>query len=375
MPHPASDAAPLDAPRVGRDLTGVLDSVLAGIVVLDRQGQVELANAAACRILEQSAPSILGRPVEALLGGEHALARLTRSVLANGRSAAMDGSVVERRFDRNLTVDVAAAPLFDDAGQRDGVVLFLRDSTIQRGLQELVNERESLSAFGRIAAGVAHEVKNPLGGIRGAAELLAARANDGKTIDAAELIVREVDRISSLVDDLMLFTQGETVHFAPANIHQVLDDVLDLLTMDPVSRGVKLVRLYDPSIPDVLVDADRLTQVFLNLCRNALQAMGGGDGTLTITTGMRLERRITTPDGEHFPTLRVEIADTGPGIAPDVLVKIATPFFTTRVGGTGLGLALSRHWLARHDATLRIESQPGEGTRVKVELPLRRESQ
>jgi len=374
-PQPAGAATtPLEAPRMSRDLSGVLDSVLAGIVVLDREGTVELANAAACRILEQSAQTIVGRPVEAVLGAEHALASLARSVQTSGRSAAMDETEVERRFDRNLTVDVAAAPLFDDAGQQDGVVLFLRDSTIQRSLQEVVNERESLSVFGSIAAGVAHEVKNPLGGIRGAAELLAARANDGKTIDAAALIVREVDRISALVDDLMLFTQGETVRLAPVNLHRVLDDVLDLLALDPISEGVELRRLYDPSIPDVLVDADRLTQVFLNLCRNAYQAMEGRGGRLTITTGMPLERRITTPEGEHFPALRVEIADSGPGVEAEVLDKLATPFFTTRVGGTGLGLALSRHWLARHDGTLRIESQPGEGTRVQVELPLRRES-
>jgi len=351
----------------------VLDSVLAGIVVIDRQGDVELANAAACRILEQSPQAFLGRPIETMLGPDHALAQLARSVIETGRSAAMDETEVERRFDRDLTVDVAAAPLFDDEGQQDGVVVFLRDSTIQRGLQEVINERESLSAFGRIAAGVAHEVKNPLGGIRGAAELLAARASDGKTIDAASLIVREVDRITALVDDLMLFTQGETVRLAPANIHRVLDDVLDLLVLDPISRGVKLKRLYDPAIPEVLMDSDRLTQVFLNLCRNALQAMEGRGGTLTIRTGMPLDRRITTPEGAQYPALRVEIVDTGAGIEPDVLDQLATPFFTTRVGGTGLGLALSRHWLARHDGILRIESTPGEGTQANVELPLRRE--
>jgi len=369
---PDAAAVPVNGPSMSRDLSGVLDSVLAGIVVLDRRGELELANAAACRILEQSAQAVLGRPVEAILGADHALARLARSVLETGRSAAMDETEVQRRFDRDLTVDVAASPLFSDAGEQDGVVIFLRDSTIQRSLQEAVSERESLSAFAGIAAGVAHEVKNPLGGIRGAAELLAARAGDGKTIDAATLIVREVDRITALVDDLMLFTQGETVRLAPANIHRLLDDVLELLTLDPVSRGVELRRLYDPSIPDVRVDADRLTQVFLNLCRNALQAMEGQGGTLSITTGTPPDRRITTPEGEQFPALRVEIADTGPGVEPEVLAKLATPFFTTRVGGTGLGLALSRHWLARHDGTLRIESEPGQGTRAKVELPLRR---
>lgn len=359
---------------MGRDLTGVLDAVLAGIIVLDQNGHVELANAMACRILEHSAESILGRPVESLLGEQHGLATLARTVLATGRSAAEDDARVERRLDTDLTVDIAGAPLISDRGEQEGVVLFLRDSTIQHSLQQVALERENLMAFGCIAAGVAHEVKNPLGGIRGAAELLAARASDEKTIDAAELIVREVDRITGLVDDLMVFTQGETVRFAPTNIHRLLDDMLDLLTMDPLSQGVEFQRLYDPSIPEVLIDAERMTQVFLNLARNALQAMESTGGTLSIHTGMRLDRRIATSGGVQLATLRVEIADTGPGISADVLDKLSTPFFTTRATGTGLGLALSRHWVARHDGTLRIESQPGEGTRVGVELPLRRKT-
>jgi two-component system nitrogen regulation sensor histidine kinase GlnL len=356
---------------VARDLTGVLDAVMAGIVVLDAGGRVELANSAACRILEQSAEAVRKRPVEHLLGEEHSLAKLVRSVLASGRSAAENQCRVERRIHSDLTVDVAASPLFDEDGRTDGVVVFLRDSTIQRSLQEVVNEREHLSAFGSIAAGVAHEVKNPLGGIRGAAEILASRAHDAKTLDAAELIVREVDRIASLVDDLMVFTQGEAVRFAPVNIHRLLDDVLDLLAHDPLGRAVTAERLYDPSIPEVWIDADRMTQVFLNLARNALQAMEGESGTLSITTRLLLDRRLTTPEGEQFPSLQVEVADSGPGMPEEVREKLATPFFTTRPGGTGLGLALSRHWVARHGGTLRIESQLGEGTRVRVELPLR----
>jgi two-component system nitrogen regulation sensor histidine kinase GlnL len=358
---------------VGRDLSGVLDAVLAGIVVLDAAGKVELANAAACRILGSSAEAVRGSPVEQLLGAEHSLARLARSVLTSGGSAVENECRVERRFDTPLTVDVAASPLFDDDSRRDGAVLFLRDSTIQRNLQRVVSEREALSAFGHIAAGVAHEVKNPLGGIRGAAEILASRAHDAKAVDAAELIVREVDRIASLVDDLMVFSHGEDLHLAPLNIHRILDDVLDLLVLDPLGRRVDVKRLYDPSIPEVWIDRDRITQVFLNLARNALQAMEDEPGTLAITTRTQLDRRLTTADGRQVPVLLVEIADTGPGIAEDLLEKLATPFFTTRPGGTGLGLALSRHWVTVHGGTLHIESTPGAGTRVRVELPLRTE--
>jgi two-component system nitrogen regulation sensor histidine kinase GlnL len=330
-----------------RDLSGVLDAVLAGIVVLD------------------------GRPVEALLGADHSLAKLSRSVLDSGRSAAENECQVERRSGTPLAVDVVVSPLFGDDGTLDGAVAFLRDSTIQRSLHRVVTERESLSAFGHIAAGVAHEVKNPLGGIRGAAEIVGARADDDRTRTAAKLIVREVDRIASLVDELMAFTHGEAVRPVPTNVHRVLDDVLDLLALDPLARGVELRRLYDPSIPELLLDPDRMNQVFLNLARNAFQAMEEDGGTLSITTRMQLDRRLTTAEGEQRPTVRVEFADTGPGIAEEALEKLATPFFTTRAGGTGLGLALSRHWVARHDGTLRIESAPGEGTRVRVDLPLR----
>ena len=355
---------------MARDLSGVLDAVLAGVVVLDADGTVELVNSAGCRILENSADSIRGRAIERLLGAEHPLARLARNVFASGRSAVENGCPVERRFEPDLSVDIAASPLFDARGAIDGVVLVLRDSTIQSRLQRQVAEREHLSAFGRIAAGVAHEVKNPLGGIRGAAEILASRTDDAKTIDASALIVREVERIANLVDDLMVFTQGVDLRLAPLNIHRILDEVLELLAMDPLGRRIEVKRCFDPSIPEMLADADRLTQVFLNLARNALQAMEGGPGRLTITTRMLLDHRLTSEDGEPLPAIVVEVADTGPGIPAEVLDKLATPFFTTRPGGSGLGLAVSRNWVARHDGALRFDSRPGEGTRVSVELPL-----
>jgi two-component system nitrogen regulation sensor histidine kinase GlnL len=353
-----------------RDARHVLDAVLDGVVVLDAEGCVELSNAEACRILGTSAEATLGQPVEKLAGPRHAICTLVRSVLESGRAAAWSEIPIAQRFGGDLIVDAAASPLLDAAEKSDGVVLMLRDRTIQSSLQQMVAERESLETFGRIAAGVAHEVKNPLGGIRGAAEILASRASDAKTLDAAELIVREVDRIATLVDDLMVFTHGEDLRLAPLNIHFVLDGVLDLLAMDPLGAGVRVQRVFDPSIPELLADADRLTQVFLNLARNALQAMEGR-GALTITTRMSLDHHLPVGD-QHLPTLLIEVHDAGPGMPPEVLERLATPFFTTRAGGTGLGLAVSRHWVARHGGTLRIESAPGRGTTVRVALPLRR---
>jgi two-component system nitrogen regulation sensor histidine kinase GlnL len=291
-------------------------------------------------------------------------------VIELGRPAVQDDRVLARRFSPDLILDVAAAPLWDASREISGVVLALRDRTIHRSLAERAAEHDRLSAYGVIASGIAHEVKNPLGGIRGAAEILASRTTDAKSRDAAALIVREVDRIRSLVDDLLVFHQRDALRLAPLNIHRVLDEVLQLLSMDPLASGVKLERSFDPSIPEFAADSGRLTQVFLNLGRNALQALDG-EGTLLIETRMALDQRLPSERGASLPTLAITVADDGPGIEPDVFEQLSTPFFTTRVDGTGLGLAMSRHWVARHGGALRLESEPGRGTRARVFLPVR----
>ena len=357
--------------HAARDLHRVLDAVLDGIAVLDTEGRVELLNAAACRILETSAEAAIGGRLERIAAENPALAALAQSVLTSGRACIESERSVHRRLASDSLVDVAASPLIEDDGRCCGVVLVLRDRTIQRSLQQQRGEQERLVAFGDMAAGIAHEVKNPLGGIRGAAEIVAARAHDAKLRDAAELIVREVSRIATLVDELMVFTRGEDVNFAAVNIHKVLDDVFALLAMDPIASGVRLERRFDPSLPELIADADRLVQVFLNLARNALQALQGS-GTLAIETRMSLDHRLALESGESVPTLLVTLEDDGPGMPREVLERLATPFFTTRQDGAGLGLAVAHHWVARHGGTLRVESAPGAGARVVVALPLRR---
>jgi two-component system nitrogen regulation sensor histidine kinase GlnL len=355
---------------LSRDLHDVLEAVLDGVVVVDREGCVELLNSEACRMLETSAEAAGGVALSRVVA-DPVFETLVRSVLETGRPAVQDDRPLARRFAPDLVVDVAASPLWGERRQPTGVVLAVRDRTIQRSLADRVSERERLSAYGTIAAGIAHEVKNPLGGIRGAAEIIASRLEGDdhqKLRDAAQLIVREVDRIRTLVDDLLVFHRTEALNLAPTNIHRVLDDVLELLSMDPLATGVKLERSFDPSIPELRADADRLIQVFLNLGRNALQALDG-KGTLSVETRIALEQRLPSADGVSLLTVQVALVDDGPGIEPAVLEQLSTPFYTTRRGGTGLGLALSRHWVARHGGALLLESAPGVGTRARVLLP------
>jgi two-component system nitrogen regulation sensor histidine kinase GlnL len=354
---------------VARNLESTLDAVPDGVVLLDANGDVEFLNHEACRILETSAEMALGVSIDAVVGVDHPIAKLSRIVLASGRAAIEREQVVDRRLAGDVVVEVAASPLLE-GHTVDGVALMLRDCAIQNNLQEIVAQREALSSFGRIAAGIAHEVKNPLGGIRGAAEILAVRAQDAKSRSTAELIIREVDRIALLVDDFAVLSRGEELRLVPANIHRVIDDVLALTDLESISARVVVERNFDPSIPELLGDVDRLSQVFLNLARNALQAMEEKGGELIISTRMTLDHRLSSADGHHRPTLLVEFADTGPGVEPAVLEKLATPFFTTRPDGTGLGLTVARHWVARHEGTLRVESTPGLGTTVRVALPI-----
>ena len=354
-----------------RDLHNVLDAVLGGVILVDSSGEILHVNIEASRILEVSAEKAVNTRIEQLFGPGHPVAELDRQVRHERRSAIAADVLIERRFDSEMLVDVVVSPIGVEHSNDSGYVIELRDQTLRSSLREREAQRDQLQRFGHIAAGIAHEVKNPLGGIRGAAELLKSWTEDERPQRAADLIIHEVDRLSGLIEQLMVFARGDQLKLASVNVHRVLDDVLTLLSMDSLAQGIAVERHYDPSIPELHADADRLTQVFLNLARNALQAMEEtGEGALQVRTRMALEDRITGPDGRPIPTVIVEVCDDGPGIPPETLGRLATPFFTTRDGGSGLGLAVARQWVTRHDGSLRIASDVGEGTTARVVLPL-----
>jgi len=355
------------------ELRQVLDALLEGVIVVDEWGIVRQLNDEACRVLGTSAEAMAGQSIDELHGPDHALARLARTALDTARAVVEGEERIERRLEQDVTAEISAAPIFDELGNVDGAVIVLRDRTLRSAMEQDVAERERLAWSGHVALGIAHEVKNPLGGIRGAAELLAARAPDPRSRETAELIVREAGRIARLVDDFLVLARSEELRGGEVNLHQVLDEALDLLGHDPVAAECKVVRTYDPSIPEIPGDAPRLLQVFLNLARNAFEAMApSGGGTLTVSTRMSLEHRLTTAEGLPRPTVLVELRDTGPGIPEESRDQAATPFFTTRKEGTGLGLPLADHWVTRHEGRLRLGADPEGGLSVKVFLPARR---
>ncbi|MCA9510740.1 MAG: PAS domain-containing protein, partial [Myxococcales bacterium] len=249
-----------------RDLHNVLDAVLDGLIVVDAGGRIAHVNSEACRILESSPEKIRGTPLADHFGPAHPVLGLERRVREERRGRVLDDVRIERRFDRALEVDVAISPIelgvrdaratrpadpyedeeeIDEPG--DGVVIELRDHTLRSSLREKEKQRDELQRYGHIAAGIAHEVKNPLGGIRGAAELLGMWSESPRAKDTSALIVREVDRITALVDELMVFARGDALELSRINIHRILDAVIELEAMDALASGISFEREYDPS--------------------------------------------------------------------------------------------------------------------------------
>ncbi len=364
----------MSAPPEAR-LAEILDALQLGVVAVDRNGSVEFQNGEASRILGVSASVTLGRPLAYFLGPEHPVTALLAEVFATGREVASSAMALpeplpERRGSAGPVVDLTGSPV-GGGSEPEGAVLTLRDRTIGLELQALVAQRTQDEQFAKLAKGIAHEVRNPLGGIRGSAELLLRKLDDASLHRYPELIRDETDRIRRLLDDLSEITSTGELALAQVNLHQVLDALLELQAQDADWGDVEVVREYDPSIPEIECDRDRLAQVLLNLVRNAVQAMNG-KGRLLLRS--RIGSELVAPGGlRPARMVHIDICDTGPGIPEEDLPHIFTPFFTRRDSGTGLGLAIAQHWVVCHGGRLHVASAPGGGTRMRVVLPVRRD--
>jgi two-component system nitrogen regulation sensor histidine kinase GlnL len=232
-----------------------------------------------------------------------------------------------------------------------------------------------LARLGGLVAGLAHEVKNPLGGIKGAAQLLAKRFADQCEVgEYTGVMIREIDRLSRLVEQLLTLGAPPAPAPQPLNVHKIIHEVLALQASELAAKQIVVRQEIDPSLPDVRGDEAQLTHVFLNLVKNAMEAMSE-HGTLTITTRMETNFHIlrrTAGDGGAGlgKFLRVEMADTGPGFPENDVERVFEPFFSTKPRGSGLGLAICQRIVAAHGGDIRVENRRGGGAVVTVTLPL-----
>ncbi len=333
----------------------------AGLIACDASGLVVSMNESAARLLHLNPAECIGREPSAFLTKElhDALA------LAHAGERVVEQEITLPAGNRNnpereRTLLVSASAVATATGENAGCVLILRDVSELKRLEEQVRRQEKLAAVGQLAAGVAHEIRNPLSSIKGFAVHLGSRfPEDSPDARAAQTLVAETDRLNRVVTELIEYARPTEASRTPTDPEAVIDHTLRLLRQDASEAGVSMHFEPCEDLPSVNIDPDRVSQALLNLCLNAIQAMDEG-GKITV--------RACVLDG----ALEIEVEDTGPGIDPEVYEQIFDPYYTTKPRGQGLGLAVVRKVAEAHGGRVDIHSAPGAGSRFTLVLPTTR---
>lgn len=350
-------------PRSSADsdqLRWLLDSLYTAIVVLDPQLQIMLMNSAAESLFGASFRQSRGLPLYQLADGLDVLSFGLRRCLATGNP------YTERELpllgEHAITVDCTVAPTVDGDGAE---CLLMEIRQVDRQLK--INREEHLIAQHNstraLLRNLAHEIKNPLGGLRGAAQLLERELDHEALKEYTQVIIGEADRLRNLVDRML--GPSHPPVYSEVNLHQLLERVRTLVLAE-TSDGLTIHQDYDPSIPDLWGDSDQLIQAVLNIVRNAVQALDG-QGLITLRT--RIERHYTIGSTCHRLVARVDIVDNGPGIPDDQRQMIFFPMISGRISGTGLGLSIAQILIHQHGGLIQCQSHPGE-TIFTLLLPL-----
>jgi two-component system nitrogen regulation sensor histidine kinase GlnL len=352
------------------------ESFLAGlpdaVVGVDEALRIILWNPAAEALTGRSARRVHGRTLKEVFPSDSSLVRHLTETIRSGESRSEAEAVVEGADSRLIPVSIVTAPMAGRDGRFETAVAVLRDLSRIRQLEEEVRRGETLAAVGRMAVGLAHEIRNPLGAIRGAVQLLRKELGDeARWAEYTEVLFNEVDRVNRIIGMLLDLGRPVQLRPVPLNLHQLLERVALVSEEMARERGVTIVKRYDPSLPPILADEDRLLQVFHNLMRNAIEAMPGG-GRLTLITRLSTSPLFAKVDlGSGMRNMvEMAVADEGQGIPDAVRGKIFDPFFTTKEKGLGLGLALCHRIMEEHKGAIQVESTPGRGTTVSCFLPI-----
>lgn len=335
----------------------VVESMADGLISIDREGKIVTLNRQAGEILGAGRERLEGNKITSVLGEEigQILGSMAGQALVRDRE--MD---IHKDEDGRIPLSLSVAPLRDEKGEKMGSVLLIKDLREIRDLQEKVHRSERLASLGRLAAGVAHEIRNPLSSIKGFAQYFVKRfSGHDEEQGYASVMVKEVDRLNRVITDLLDFAGPKEPRREPQSLETIAEQALKLLAPDLEARKVEVVKEYEPDLPAVPVDRDRISQVFINLLLNALESMETG-GEIRISL-----RRCGPP-----PAVEISVADTGAGIPEDDLEKVFEPFFSRKRKGTGLGLAIVHQIVESHRGDIKVESSPGKGTTFRMRLPL-----
>src|SRR5437879_3479469 len=343
---------------VPSDGEAILNALPNPVRLVEPDGKIVDANMAAESFFEISTQFLQRQSLKELVPFGSPLLALIDQVRSSGSPVneyKVDLGTPRMGGDRQ--VDLHVAPLTEQPGH---IVLMLQERTIADKMDRQLTHRGAARSVIALAAMLAHEIKNPLSGIRGAAQLLEqSAADDDRTL--TRLICDEADRIVKLVDRMEVFADERPVEREPVNIHAVLEHV-KRLALSGFARHIRFIEEYDPSLPPVFANRDQLIQVFLNLLKNAAEAVGegAGDGEITLSTAFRPGVRLSLPGSRTRVSLPLEfcVKDNGPGVPDDLMPHLFDPFVTTKPTGSGLGLALVAKIVGDHGGMIECDSQP-----------------
>ena len=344
----------------------VLSVLPAATLVVDHAMVIRFANPAAEQLFKASAPALVGENLVSIMPIHGPVVALVEQAVANAADMTAHGVTLDTPRTGTRIMSIYVTPLVD---KPDWMVVSLQEQTRALKIGQQLEYRAAARSITAMAAMLAHEVKNPLSGIRGAAQLLGQGASEDDR-RLTELICDEADRIVALVNRMEVFSEDRPLAREPVNIHVVLERVRRLAE-NGFAKGVRFVERYDPSLPPVDGNLDQLVQVFLNLVKNASEAVSSMGGEILLSTSYQPGVRVAVQgaSGRIQLPLQVIVQDNGSGIPEELRPHLFDPFVTTKPKGTGLGLALVAKIISDHGGVIEFDSQPGR-TQFKIMLPI-----
>jgi two-component system sensor histidine kinase HydH len=332
----------------------IIESMPDGLITLDAKGTVVSCNPRANEFTGVDINAVQGKNPEELFAGWPDF-----FMEAYGGISSFSYTFVHADG-KEIPVEISSSPLFDELGNNTGAVLLLRDLREIRSMQEKLARSRHLASLGRMAAGIAHEIRNPLGTLRGFAQYFGSKAEDEASKEYSDLMIGEVDRLNAIISSLLQFSRPRDPDFAPVDISGLLEKAGKLLENDFIQGGVTF-HLENDCPGSIEADADLLLQVLLNLLKNGINATGNS----------KTEKKVTLSCENDPETnyISITVTDTGVGMGREEREKMFDPFFTTRKTGTGLGLAVSHQIIEQHEGVFEVRSRPGRGTEIIIMLP------
>jgi PAS domain S-box-containing protein len=343
----------------------LIESIGSGIIITEMNDTITYINQAGEKILGYSKGEVFGKPFG--LFGLNEKQNVSYSFLDHpdnldtrreGRMKRKDGDEIPVGFTINHHLSLS--------GEAIGKIIIFRDLTKVYRIQEEMLKMDRLVSLGKLASGIAHEIRNPLAGIKTTAQALGEEmAKDDPKREYLNRITKEIDRLNELLKTFFSFAKPQTLLLVPCHIKEIINAIIPFLIKEIADKGIQFVESYHPQLPRIRVDKIQMHQAFLNLFLNAIQAMPYG-GELKIEANPVI---LPSPEGSKQNFIKVVVSDSGKGIPPQILPKIFDPFFTTKPKGIGLGLSITYQIIKKHGGTIKVHSQWEKGTSFIINLP------